>query len=121
MVNYFVVFKVKKQISYHTHCPLPKEDEIIKEVNFDPLRSTLTLDSNDNIIINTIPAIKNDEKRTLQYVLAYLIKNKIFSYAIAVDSGELPSEQFYKFYNRIEQSLNFKIDETYSELFSTNK
>ena len=46
-------------------------------------------------------------KKTIQYVLAHLTRNKIFSYAIAADDGHLTSVEFYE---RIEQSLNFKIE-----------
>ena len=57
----------------------------------------------------------NISEKTVQYILAYLIKNKIFSYAIEVDKGELPQDEFH---NRIEQSVNFKIDEA-SEVLET--
>ena len=109
----------KKQISYHKQQPEIADDQVIKEVVFDPLNSTITPDSNNNIIINVNQSIitqnneLHDEKRRLQYKLAILNKNKIFLHVIAADSGDLSPEQFY---DRIEQSFNFKIDETYSEL-----
>ena len=66
--KYFVVFRDNKQISYHklqSEIQSKSKDVKIKEVKIDPLNSTLTLDSNDNIIINTKQfinkQIKNNE------------------------------------------------------------
>ena len=94
--NHFVVFKdKKKQISYHKQQPEIADDQVIKEVEFDPLNSTTTLNSNNNIIINVNQSIitqnneLHDEKRRLQYKLAILNKNKIFLHVIAADSGDL--------------------------------
>ncbi len=121
--KYFVVFKDGKQLRYYKLEDLPKtfEDVLLKEVRFNPQNTTCSLDSNNNVISiiskPTPPEVENTEiqdvKKNLQYMLAFLIKNKIFSYAIAVDSGELSPEKFYKI---IEEALDFKIDETNSEL-----
>ena len=64
------------------------------------------------IYVEEVDTISVFEK-TVQYTLAYLIKNKIFSYAIEVDENELPPDEFQ---NRTEQSLDFKIDEIYEDL-----
>ncbi len=122
--KYFVVFKDGKQLGYYKLEDLPKtfeEDVLLKEVRFNPQNTTCSLDSNNNVILNiskpTPPEVENTEiqdvKKNLQYMLAFLIKNKIFSYAVAVDDGKISPE---KFYETIESSLDFKIDNTYAEL-----
>ena len=63
----FVVFRDNKQISYHklqSEIQSKSKDAKIKEVEIDPLNSTLTPDSNDNIIINTKQFINKQIKKT---------------------------------------------------------
>ena len=64
------------------------------------------------IYVEDVDTISVFEK-IFQYTLAYLNKNKIVSYAIEVDKGELTPDEFH---DQVEQSLNFKIDESYEEL-----
>ena len=57
--------------------------------------------------------MKSVFEKAVQYLIAYLIKDKIFSYAIEVDKEEISADEFY---TRIENSLNFKIDDAYDDL-----
>lgn len=123
--NYSVVFKDGRQIAFYKPEDAPKElnhGETIKEVNFNPTNSACYLDAKGNIVLTIIKNIENeveknveipDCKKYIQYMMAFLIKNKIFSYAVALDDGKISPE---KFYETIESSLDFKIDDTYAEL-----
>ena len=129
MVNkkYIVVFKDKKQKTYYDKDIFNINDiennEIYKEIKFDPEKNICSLDKNDNIILTVkqniidtqAPDQRSDYKKFLQYMMAYLVKNNIIYYSNLVVEGKLSED---KFNSKIEESLNFKIDEVYNELFS---
>ena len=47
--------------------------------------------------------------------MAYLVKNNIIYYSNLVVEGKISEDKFNR---KIEENINFKIDEAYNELFS---
>ena len=119
----------KEQISYieatpTTPIPTGGDRGVERLFRFDPLQQKLSLDTNGNIQINSLlipqpgpegevtnhPRVEHsDTIKALHYTLAYSFKTRIIDVS-------LRGNDYTTYIQQIEQSLDFKIDDTMNEL-----